>query len=280
MISWRGLIGPVGAECRGLDVTTVSPDEVRAALLKYQLLVFRDQHLTPASFTEVAARLGPLDVYPFAEPLEGFPHVVGVVKEAEDLHNFGGAWHSDTSYEARPPATTLLHAIDVPEEGGDTLFADMCGLFDGLSEGFKRTLESLVGHNTASLVHDSGGGYNSVTGESVTLKEQHVATEANHPIVIEHEIDGRRALFFSLIHTECFVGMTPAESSPILRQLQNMAIEAGNVTRLKWQPGTLAIWDNRAVQHYPLNDYAGRRREMHRIILQGDRPRSTWDQGS
>jgi taurine dioxygenase len=274
VISWHRLVGALGVECHGVDVTAQNPEQLRAALRKYGLLVFRDQSLTPASYTDFAAKLGPLDVYPFAEPLEGFPHVVGVVKEAEDLNNFGGAWHSDTSYIANPPAATLLHAIEVPGEGGDTLFADMCGLFDGLSEGFQGLLESLVGHNTASLVHDAGGGYNAVTGDSVKLKEQHAATEANHPIVIEHEVGGRRALFFSLIHTACFVGMTRAESLPILKQLQSMAIEAGNVTRLKWQSGTLAIWDNRAVQHYPLNDYPGQRREMHRIILKGDRPRS------
>jgi taurine dioxygenase len=274
MREWQSLIGAIGAERAGVDVTELDPVELLAALHAHQLLVVRDQQLDPSSFTLFAGRLGELDAYPFAEPIPGFPHVVKVLKEPGDESNFGGAWHTDTAYLETPPSVTLLYAVDVPERGGDTLFADTVGVFARLSDGFQRTLMGLVGHNTASLVHDAGGGYASVAGQSVAPKQAEVPTEADHPLVIEHPATGRAALFFSLIHTESFVGMTRLESLPLLEQLHELVTAPENTTRLHWAPGTLALWDNRAVQHYPLNDYPGRRREMHRIILKGDRPRA------
>ena len=269
---WRPLPGPVGAERDDLDFASADPADLRRALYDYKLLVLRGQQLEPVSFSVAAARLGELDVYPYAEPIPGSPHVVAVVKEPEDESNFGGDWHTDTAYVANPPAITLLYAVEVPEQGGDTLFADTVAAFQGCSEGFKATLRGLIGHNTASLVHQADGGYAGVTGQSVTLKEADRETEADHPLVIAHPETGREALFFSLIHTSHFQGMTRLESLPMLQALHERVVAAENVSRLKWQPGTLAIWDNRAVQHYPLNDYPGRRREMHRIIIRGDRP--------
>ncbi len=269
---WRPLAGPAGAERDDLDFTDVESSVLRQALYEHKLLVLRDQTLDPASFTAAAARLGELDLYPFAEPIPGSPHVVAVVKEAEDRSNFGGDWHTDTAYVAEPPAMTLLYAVEVPEEGGDTLFADTVRAFEGCSEGLKATLRSLVGHNTASLVHQPDGGYAGITGESVALKDADRETEADHPLVVAHPETGREALFFSLIHTSHFQGMNRLESLPLLNYLHARVTAPENVTRLHWQPGTLAIWDNRAVQHYPLNDYHGKRREMHRIILKGDRP--------
>jgi taurine dioxygenase len=271
--SWQPLAGPVGAERGDLDVTRADPGELHAALYEYKLLVLREQTLDPSTFTAAAARLGELDVYPYAEPLPGHPHVVAVVKEPADESNFGGDWHTDTAYVARPPAITLLYAVEVPEEGGDTLFADTVRAFAGCSEGFASTLRGLIGHNTASLVHQADGDHASVTGQSVTLKDADQETQADHPLVIAHPETGREALFFSLIHTSHFRGMTRLESLPLLNLLHQQVIAPENVSRLCWEPGTLAIWDNRAVQHYPLNDYPGKRREMHRIILKGDRPK-------
>ncbi len=272
--AWRPLTGPVGAERSGLDFGRADPAQLAAALYEHKLLVLRNQQLDPAAFTAAAARLGELDAYPYAEPLPGHPHVVAVVKEPEDESNFGGDWHTDTAYVANPPAVTLLYALDVPEQGGDTLFADTVRAFARCSAGFQSTLRGLIGHNTASLVHQADGGHAGVTGQSVTLKDADRETEADHPLVIAHPETGREALFFSLIHTSHFQGMTRLESLPLLKDLHERVVAPDNISRLQWQPGTLAIWDNRAVQHYPLNDYPGKRREMHRIILKGDRPRS------
>ena len=165
-----------------------------------------------------------------------------------------------------------LAAVDVPEQGGDTLFADTVGAFEGCSEGFKAALRGLTGHNTASLVHQSGGGYASVTGQSVTLKDADRETEADHPLVVAHPETGREALFFSLIHTSHFVGMTRLESLPLLESLHERVIAPENVSRLRWQPGTLAIWDNRAVQHLAVWDYHPQPRRGERVTICGDGP--------
>lgn len=276
---WQKLQGALGAQRADVDFSSADPQALHQALQQHQLLVLRDQTLTPESFAEAAARLGALDVYPFAESLPGHPHVVGVVKEAADESNFGGAWHTDTAYMPEPPAITLLYAVEVPEIGGDTLFADTKGAFERCSEAMKSALRTLTGHNTAGLVHSADGGYASVAGQSVRLRDSAVETEADHPLVIADPTTGQESLFFSLIHTSHFVGMPRPESLPLLEQLHGLVVAAENTTRLHWQPGTLAIWDNRTLQHYPLNDYHGRRREMQRIILKGDRPRARQSSG-
>ncbi len=272
MTGWRPLAGALGAERADLDVRRADPQALRRALHRHKLLVLRDQELTPESFTRAAARLGPLDVYPYAEPLAGHPHVVRVLKEAGDEANFGGAWHTDMAYVPEPPAVTLLLAVEVPDSGGDTLFADMVAAFGRCSPAFQQFLRGLAGHNTAGLVHGARGAHADVAGQSVALRADAPLQAAEHPLVVKDPESGRESLYFSLIHTSHFRGMTREESLPLLRQLHALAVAPENTARLRWRPGTLAIWDNRAVQHYPLNDYPGRRREMHRIVLKGQRP--------
>lgn len=271
-LDWQPLQGAFGAELTGLDVTRVAPAELLSLAHRQQLLVIRDQRLDPAGLQQLAASLGELDVYPFAVPLPGTPHVVAVVKNPEDATNFGGAWHTDTSYLPRPPSLTLLYAVELPTHGGDTLFADMCAALEALSPRLRAILEQLEAHNTASLVHGAGGEHQAVAGESVARQAAAVVTEADHPVVRVHPDTGRQALYLSRIHSERFVGMTREESLPLIDFLQAFAVRPERCTRLVWRPGTLAIWDNRTVQHNPLNDYHGERREMHRVILRGERP--------
>lgn len=266
------LPGAIGAEVTDVDVTRADPAELLALAHREQVLVVRDQILDPQSLADLGRRLGELDVYPFAEPLPGAPHVVAVVKNPEDIHNFGGAWHSDTTYLLQPPSLTLLYAVELPSRGGDTLFADMCGALEALSPRLRAILEDLEALNTSSLVHGSGGAHQAVAGQAVAPKAMAAASEAIHPVVRVHPHTGRRALFVSRIHTSHFVGMTREESQPLIDFLQDFAVRPERQSRVVWRPGTLAIWDNRTVQHNPLNDYHGERREMHRIILKGERP--------
>ncbi len=269
--AFRPLAGALGAELTGVSVGDLAPAAIAAALLRHQLLVLRDQRLSPTALEGLAASIGEPEVYPYAEPLAGSDYVVAITKEPDERHNFGGAWHSDTSYLARPPAATLLYAVEVPEGRGDTLFADMYAAYDSLSDGLKLCLEKLSGCNSAALVHDPRGVHASVAGNRQADDETPVA-RARHPVVRVHPGTGRRALYLSLVHTERFAGMTREESLPLLGYLQALAVRAENTSRLCWRPGTLAIWDNRCVQHLPLNDYHGARREMHRVILRGEAP--------
>jgi taurine dioxygenase len=266
------LPGAIGAEVTGLDVKRADPAELLALAHREQVLVVRDQTLDPQSLSDLGRRLGVLDVYPFAEPMPGAPHVVAVVKNPEDVHNFGGAWHSDTTYLPRPPSLTLLYAVEVPSRGGDTLFADMCGALEALSPRLREILESLDALNTSSLVHGAGADHEAVAGQAVVPKATAAPSEAVHPVIRVHPDTGRQALYVSRIHTSHFVGMTREESKPLIDFLQDFAVRQERQSRVVWRPGTLAIWDNRTVQHNPLNDYHGERREMHRIILKGERP--------
>jgi taurine dioxygenase len=264
--------GALGVEQRGLPVAELDTGEILDQVHEQGLVVLREQVLTPASLMELASRLGEPAAYPFAEPLAGFPFVVEVVKNPEDQSNFGGAWHTDTSYLPEPPGLTILYAVEIPPIGGDTLFADMRTAYEALSANLQRVLDGLIAHNSADMVHDGAGDYAAVAGQGVALKGSDTVTEADHPAVRVHPVTGRRALYLSLIHTERFDGMTREESLPLLTYLQAFAVRAERCTRLRWQQGTLAIWDNRSVQHYPLNDYPGQRREMHRVILRGEKP--------
>jgi len=269
---WREMLGALGATAPAGDVRNMDVNELTRALNRHQLLVFRDQSLTPLELADFAAQLGELDIYPHAEPLAATPYVIELVKNPEDASNFGGAWHTDTSYLPEPPKITVLYALEVPERGGDTLFADAYRAFAGLSPAMQTCLEGLDAIYSAELVHSAGGAYTAVTGQSVQARTSDRVTSARHPVVRVHPETGRKALYTSLIHTERFVGMTRQESLPLLEYLQAATIAAENCTRLRWQPGTLAIWDNRCVQHYPLNDYPGKRRVMHRVIVKGDKP--------
>jgi taurine dioxygenase len=266
------MTGALGAIAPPGDVLDLPAAEIVHALNAHQVVAFRDQSLDPAELVAFASRLGELDVYPLAEPLPESPFVVAVLKNPEDTSNFGGAWHTDTSYVREPPKFTVLYAVEIPASGGDTLFADMYQAFAGLSPGLQRCLERMRAVYTADLVHAGTGEYTAVAGQSVPAKESERATTVEHPVVRVHPETGRKALYTSLIHTERFVGMTREESLPLLEYLQGVSVAAENCTRLEWQPGTLAIWDNRCVQHYPLNDYPGERRLMHRVIVRGEEP--------
>lgn len=265
------MAGPFGAELAGLDARTLPAAALVRLVAERQLVVLRDQAFTPATLAAFAATLGELDVYPYAEPMPGYPHVVAIIKNPEDTANFGGAWHSDTTYLERPPGLTILHAVDVPAEGGDTLFADMCAAYEALSPTLRTWLDTLVGRNVSAMVHDAAGAHAAVTGESTRARPA-APSVAEHPVVRVHPLTGRAALFLSRIHTERFVGMTREESLPMIGFLQDFAVRPERCVRLAWRPGTVAIWDNRSLQHNPLNDYHGRRREMHRVILRGERP--------
>ena len=237
------------------------------------MLFFRDQHITPAQQTVFAERFGELEAYPFIAPLPEHPFVIPIVKEQDTKMNFGGGWHSDMSYAEKPVKATLLYALDVPERGGDTLFADMTAAYEALSPGLQRLLDGLRGVFTASKVHGAAGIYADADHPMERTKNE-AKQEARyvHPVVRTHPETGRKALYLDLPHVECFEDMRVHESQPLMEFLYQHGTQPKFTTRFRWRVGSLVIWDNRCVQHYALNDYAGERREMNRITVQGDVP--------
>jgi len=267
----RPLSGAIGAEIHGVDLSCELDDEtvaaIRHAWLDHLVIFFRDQTLTPAQFLALAGRFGQPVEYPFVKGIEGFPEVTPVIKLAHETMNFGGVWHSDTAYLETPPQGTLLIAREVPPAGGDTLFSSQYRAYETLSEGMRRLLDGLIGVNESAKADATR------TREDVkdgTVKKRFVA---EHPVVRTHPETGRRALYVNIGHTTRFAGMTEAESAPLLGFLFQHQIRPEFTCRFSWCPGSIAFWDNRCAQHYPINDYHGYRRVMHRVTLAGDKPR-------
>jgi alpha-ketoglutarate-dependent taurine dioxygenase len=268
--------GALGADVTGVDVgdlDSVQLASILAAIGDRHVIAIRDQRLDPTALSRFAARLGEREIYPFAESLPEDPYVVPIVKEPQDASNFGGMWHTDSSYLPRPPGLTLLYAVTLPRSGGDTLFANMHAAYHALPAEMRAELDGMTAQYTASLVHDDAGAYAQVAGANRNRRAAGSAvTDAVHPVVRTHPHSGAKALYVSLAHTRCFTGRTRDDSLPLLTQLARHATRDDFCVRLRWSVGTLAIWDNRSVQHFPLNDYPGERRVMHRVILRGERP--------
>jgi taurine dioxygenase len=193
------------------------------------------------------------------------------VKLEHERINFGGIWHSDTSYLDIPPMGTMLIAREVPPYGGDTLFANMCVAYEALSEGMRRLLDGLVAINSSAKADVSRTREDQVRAGARDNAKPDYAAE--HPVVRTHPETGRKALYVNVGHTLRFRDMTEAESAPLLAYLFAHQVRPEFTCRFRWRPGSIAFWDNRCTLHNPVNDYHGYRRVMHRITLAGDRPR-------
>ena len=275
-IDVRAIAGALGAEVHGVDLSAPLADdlrdELRRAFLEHLVIFFRGQDLAPEQLVAVARHFGPIGTYPFAEPLAEHPQVIAVIKEPEQHGNFGGIWHSDTAYLERPSLGSLLYAREVPAAGGDTLFANMYLAYERLSDGMKDLLDGLTAVNSAAKNKDALRADHLAGGAMVAKTPEHMDLEAVHPVVRSHPETGRKALYVNCAHTLRFTDMTEVESAPLLEFLFEHLVRAEHTCRFRWQPGSLAIWDNRCTQHYPLNDYHGHRRVMHRVTIEGERP--------
>jgi taurine dioxygenase len=266
------LAGALGAEIRGVDLTRLPEAgwrEVHEAFVRYSVLAIRDQQLEPADLMQVGARFGEPCPYPFVTGLEGFPYIFEVVKEETETTNFGGNWHSDTTYLEQPPLGTLLYAMETPAHGGDTLFTSTAAAYDALSQGMKSLLNGLMGVNSAALKHGGGRHAMHKTINSMKLHDIEAAEryEAEHPAVRTHPETGRKALYVSKSHTIRFRDMSEEESRPLVEFLQAHQTRPEFTCRVRWTPGTLTVWDNRCTQHNAVNDYHGQRRRMRRLTV-------------
>jgi taurine dioxygenase len=272
----RKIAGALGAEITGVDLardlSRSLAAEIRQALLEHLVVFFRDQSLTPAQFLEFASHMGEPVEYPFVKGLPGFPHVIEVKKLEHEVTNFGGIWHSDTTYLEEPPMGSMLLAREVPPYGGDTLFANQYLAYESLSDTMKRLLDGLVGISSSAKADVSKTREDRIRtdGRAEEAKREYLA---EHPVVRTHPETGRKALYVNVAHTAGIKGMTDAESASLLEFLFRHQVKPEFTCRFNWAVGSIAFWDNRCAQHNPVNDYHGFRRVMHRITLRGDRPR-------
>ena len=273
MIEARRIAGALGAELRGVDLSAPLSgslvQEIRSALLEHLVVFFRDQPLTPAQFMAFAVRFGEPVEYPMVKGLAGFPQIIEVKKLEHERAAFGAIWHSDTAYLERPPMASMLLARELPPFGGDTLFANMYLAFDSLSPGLKKMLAGLKAVNSSTKADASRTREDAIRSSGKKARDY----VAEHPVVRTHPETGRKALYVNSGHTVRFAGWSEEESAPLLKYLFEAQTRPEFTCRFSWQPGSIALWDNRCAQHNPVNDYHGHRRVMHRITLAGDVPR-------
>ncbi len=274
-IEIRPIAGALGAEIHGVDVSQDLPDhtiaDIRRAFLDHLVVFFRDQDINSKQFLAFARRFGTVIEYPFVKGLEEEPLIVPVVKLEHEKVNFGGVWHSDTTYLENPPMGTMLVAREVPPYGGDTLFANQYLAYEMLSDGMKKMLDGLQAVSSSSKAEVSRTREDRIKSSPTEHSRKEYAVE--HPVVRTHPETGRKSLYINTAHTLRFKDMTEEESKPLLNYLHQHQVRPEFTCRFSWQPGSIAFWDNRCAQHNPVNDYHGFRRVMHRVTLEGDRPR-------
>ncbi|MDO9272780.1 MAG: TauD/TfdA family dioxygenase [Rugosibacter sp.] len=272
--SVQPLAGAIGALVDGIDLqkplSAAAIAEMRAAWLTYGVIFLRNQPLPPAAFQAFAEHFGKVIEYPFVQGIAGFPLIIPVLKLPHERNNFGGIWHTDTSYLAEPPMATMVIAREVPPTGGDTLFASGYAAFDALSPAMQQMLAGLRGVNTSAKADTTKTREDRIKDSATDkITQEHVA---EHPVVRTHPETGRKSLYVNFGHTARFAGMTEEESRPLLDFLFAHQIRPEFTCRFSWTVGSIAFWDNRCVLHNPINDYHGYTRLLHRVTLQGDKP--------
>ncbi|WP_405009134.1 TauD/TfdA dioxygenase family protein [Kitasatospora sp. NBC_01539] len=256
----------IGAEISGVDLADPIggdlAEELRQALLEWKVVFFRDQHaFGPEHHLALAAVWGEPEANPF------FPtgDTVGVSRLAKDAMAVGNEniWHSDHSFMADPALGSVLRAVEVPEAGGDTMWADMGAAYDNLSEALKARIENLT------AVHDWVPSWGSLMTEEQIARLRERLPAVEHPVVVRHPRTGRKLLYVNEPFTTRITGLSDAESQELLNELVLQARIPEFQVRFHWQPDSVAIWDNIAVQHYAINDYYPARRVMERIAIAG-----------
>ena len=279
-IDVRPLSASVGAEIFGVDLAQDLAQEtfaeIHQAFLDHLVVFFRDQDLTVDQQISFARRFGPLAVDPFIAGPGDRPELMIVAREKHERCAFGENWHSDNSYLEKPPLGSFLYAVEVPPTGGDTLFASQYRAYDTLSPGLQARLEKLRAVHTPHGYHRAiaAGQFDdgAMKLRDDDLMEQTLTSQAIHPVVRTHPQTQRKALYVNRSYTTQFLDWTEAESRPLLDFLIDHAVKPEFSCRFRWQPGSLALWDNRCVMHLAINDIHGFRRIMHRVVAEGDRP--------
>ena len=264
----------IGAEISGVDLSAMDDitfGELHRALLEWKVLFVRDAGLNADTHHALGVRWGGLEHHPFFKyTLAGNSDERPAVARFEKGVANGGyenVWHSDVSWREEPSLGSLLRAVEVPEVGGDTLWADMAAAYDCLDDDVKARIDGLT------AVHDWWYSF----GAMMTPEQRDALRPdfppVEHPVVRTHPETGRKTLYVNAAFTQHIVGMDRDEGDALLELLYRQAAYPEYQCRFRWTPDAIAIWDNRATQHYATSDYFPHRRVMERITVAGDRPR-------
>lgn len=277
----RPLTGVLGAQATEIDLINLDENEIadlHEAICVHQVVVIPDQSLSPEEQTEFSHLLGPYSPVPFVEPIPGYPEVIKVIKKESESEafNFGGVWHSDFSFLEIPPAFTVLHALDVPITGGDTVWTSNSAAYDALDEKTKERFESITCIHSASASYSPKQQtlHSALTGMDIRTSTQAEETQ-EHPLVCRHPTTGARSLFFNGTYVRGLEGddlNSSEDESNLLMWLHNWTTHVRFTFRHHWSNGDVVIWDNRSTQHIAINDYPGQRRELNRTTVAGAIP--------
>jgi taurine dioxygenase len=271
-ITVRPINGFIGAEIEGVDLgRPLSADEfkiVHDALVRYEVIVLRDQDITVDQQMAFGARFGELSIHPFSPNLADKPEVIILDYSQDNPPALTDIWHVDETFRAAPPMATILRAKTVPEVGGDTLFASMSAAYRGLSERMKQHIHGL------EALHDFKP-WRPLFSHADRARLRQLEDEFPnpwHPVVRVHPVSGRRVLYVNQQFCVRIKDLKSDESDALLAFLYRQATIPEYQLRVKWQPDTLVMWDNRSVQHYAAHDYYPARRTMERVTVKGDKP--------
>jgi taurine dioxygenase len=267
-------IGPtIGAEIHGLDLSRqidrATADALEAALVEHKVIYARDQHISTAQHVAFGRLFGELEVHPFS-PEGEFSEIMVLNNHKDNPVLSTDVWHSDTTFRACPTKYSVLRCLEIPTVGGDTLWADMCAAYEGLSAAIKGMIDGL------DAVHDFKN-FRALFGDSDEDREklrqmEKLYPNPTHPVVRTHPETGKKALFVNPQFTLRINGLKAAEGDALLQLLYEQAHVPEYQFRLRWKPGTIVLWDNPSTQHYAANDYYPNRRHMERVAIVGDRP--------
>ncbi len=259
----------IGAEIHGVDLSQELSDEtigaIRQALLDHLVIFFRDQEIDYEQHKAFGRRFSTLHVHPRAPSPDGHPELLVIHADESSKRVAGQGWHSDVSCDARPPLGSILHLTQVPEAGGDTVFSNMYAAYEALSDKMQGFLSGLT------AVHDSAHIYRGKYYEDAK-GARHEQPRSEHPVVRTHPETGRQALFVNSAFTTKIVGMEREESRALLEFLYRHVERQEFHVRFRWEPNSIAFWDNRSVQHLAIFDYWPQVRSGVRVTLEGDEP--------
>ena len=260
-----------GASVTGVDLSKpLTPDEVaeiRAAWLKHHVLAFPGQQMSDDDLERFTDAFGGFGEDPFIAPIPGRKHVIAVKRKADETAPlFAENWHSDWSFQARPPAGTCLYGITIPPVGGDTLFANQHAALDAMPKEMRAKLEGRIAIHSAVKAYAPDGQYGARDkGRSMDIRPSaDAARTQTHPLIRRHPETGREGLFSCFGYIIGIEGMDEAESTPLLLQLYQWQSREAFQYRHRWQPGMLVMWDNRSVLHAATGGYDGHDRVLHR----------------
>lgn len=272
-MQFKALTGAIGATVTDIDLTKPLGQADLAALKEglqnYEVLFFREQPMQPEDHARLAEYFGPPQMHEAYDHVEGYPQITVLENDAERPSKIE-MWHADMTFRQHPPLGSILHGIIIPERGGDTMFASMSAAFDGLSSEMQQLLSGLT------AIHDFAHGFKESLAEPGGQERLAPMLRDNppveHPVVRRHPESGKRSLYVNSLFTVGIKGMTNKESEALLNFLFEHIRAPEYACRFQWQTNSVAFWDNRIVQHKPVNDYYPQHRRMQRITIDGDTP--------